>query len=415
MNQAREYAFAYQPILGPNHSIVAMELLYRQPGEHLAEVFDDTTATTEVITNLFLHGRMDSLLGHRKAFINVGKDLLLSDMLFMLPRDKVTIELLENISVSRETVERCHRLKAMGYSLALDDLIDERIDEFAPFLEVVDIVKIDMRLNKHSNLEHMLKKLEQWPLQLLAEKVETIEEYELCKKLGFSMFQGYFFSRPLIINGKRRDPDKFTVLNLLGKLSCDVDIHILESAFKHSSSLTIQLLRLVNSPAFSVGIKINSLGQAITLFGRSQLMQWLQILLFTLDDTKGCPSPLCEAAIRRGRLMELMASSSSSFVSVQFAAHMVGMLSLVDSLLGVSMQEILAELGLTAEIENALLKRQGHLGLMLALCETLEKAEFPKVEEVAQKLGITMHDLMQWQDEAIIWTNDIISAKNSGY
>lgn len=404
MSQATDYTFAYQPILGLDQSIVAMELLYRPALIEKTVIADDTIATAYVITNLFLHGEMDSLIGPRNAFINVGKDLLLSDMLLMLPRDKITIELLETIPVSRQVIERCHKLKAMGFTLALDDMVGNRIDELTPLLEIVDIVKVDMLLNSRDSLVSMTNKLKHWRVQLLAEKVETLDDFKLCRDLGYSLFQGYYFARPTIVSGKRPDPDKLTVLDLLSKLKRDTDNRVIEEAFKPSPALTLQLLRLVNCAAYSVGIKINSIHQAISLFGRDQLVQWLQILLFSLDDANDFPSPLFEIAVRRGRLMDLM-SLSPTLASVHDQAHMVGILSLADSLMGIPMQDILGKLGLAPKIEKALLEQKGTLGNMLKLCQELEQANFNAVEKSAKTLGISLHQIMRWQNDAITWVN----------
>jgi c-di-GMP-related signal transduction protein len=404
VGQTKAYTFAYQPILGADHSIVAMELLHRQIANYEPMIVDDTAATADVITCMFIHGEMEMLLGKRKAFVNIGKDLLMSDMIFMLPRDQVTIELLESIPINQQVVERCHKLKAMGFQIALDDFVGTRIDASSPLLEIADIVKIDLAQNELDTLQETADKLRQWPVKLLAEKVETIEDYEACRDIGFSFFQGYYFARPTQLSGKRPDPEKYTVLDLLSKLYRDADDPIIEDVLKLSPGLTFQLLRLANCAAFNPGKKIHSMRQAIIFLGRSQLTQWLQILLFAMGGAERVSSPLFEAAIKRGRLLDLM-SNFPALSATRGAAHMVGMLSLADTLLGIPMEVILGQMGLVQEIEDALLHRTGMLGDMLLLCEALEQADFEKIEKIAGKLGIPLEQLMAWQKDALIWAN----------
>jgi len=400
--QLKGYCFAHQPILGPDNAIVAMELLYRNAGPEINEPFDHTAATANVIISAFSHIGMIELMGDRKLFINVAEELLLSDTITLLPKEKVTLELLEHIEVNEEILARVRQLKDMGYEFALDDYIFHA--DPCPLFELVDIIKVDIIQSDLSNLNDQVRFLRQWPCKLLAEKVETQEIYQLCKDAGFDLFQGYFFAHPTIIDGKLADPHKLAVLNLLSKVMADAEFDEIEAGFKCNPALTYSLLRLVNSPAFYSSSKIESIRQAINVLGLTQLGRWLQVLLFTQQNEQEC-LPILELAVHRSRLMELMAEKLN--IS-QERAYVCGMLSLADSAMGIPMTEIINNLNLVDEVGSALLQRQGTLGLMLNICEQLEQGAFETVDQSAEKLKLTTAVLNDMHKGAVIWSNQML-------
>lgn len=401
--QLKDYCFAHQPILGPDNSIVAMELLYRSIHSEANNTFDHTAATANVIISAFSHIGMIELMGDRKLFINVAEELLLSDIITLLPQDKVTLELLEHIEVTNEIIARVHQLKEMGYEFALDDYVFHA--EPCPLFNLVDIIKVDILQSDVDDLEALVQYLRQWPCKLLAEKVETREIYQVCQKAGFDLFQGYFFAHPTIIDGKLADPHKLAVLNLLAKVSGDAEFDEIESAFKGNPGLTYSLLRLVNSPAFYSANKIESIRQAINILGLRQLGRWLQVMLFTQQNDQEC-LPILELAVHRGRLMELMAGSLA--ISSD-RAYVCGMLSLADTAMNMPIEEIINHLNLVDDVSQALLKRESKLGLMLSICEHLEQGEFDEVNRIAQQLHLSVASLTEKQEESITWTNQMLS------
>ncbi|MFC5300068.1 EAL and HDOD domain-containing protein [Azospira restricta] len=398
----KSYLFAYQPILDRNRTVVAQEFLYRRQRESGAQIDCPTEATATVIINAFAQYGTSEFLKRRKAFVNVGEDMLLSDMITLLPRSQVVIELLETSPISRELVDRCHKLKAMGFSFALDDFVG--VDYYEPLLDVVDIVKVDLLQMAPEQLAATVRRLKRWPVQLLAEKVETVDDFERCKALGFDLFQGYHFARPAPVVGKRADPAKLAVLDLLGKINRDLDDQQLEKAFKENVGLYLNLLRLVNSAAFASQAKITSIRHAITILGRRQLTRWLQLLLFTLEDKGEHPSALFEAAARRGRFMELLMEGLAGFASCKKdQAYMAGVLSMADALLLEPMDKLVAKLCLADEVSLALTDRQGLLGKLLQLCCALETADFDAVDDLALQLRVAPDDVTKAQDQALAW------------
>lgn len=395
-----------QPILDRDQRIVAYELLFRSDLSPNANVQDDLLASARVITQVFSELGLAGVLGDKKGFINVSADLLLSDMVELLPRDKVVIELLETIQVNDRIISRCRELKAMGFSLALDDFGGEA--QFEPLFEIIDVVKVDLpQVMGQAALEKSVKYLKRWPLQLLAEKVEHIEQAIQCKELGFDLFQGYYYARPVVLSGKRTDTSKLALMKLLGLALGDAGNNEIEQVFKHDPSLSYNLLRLVNSVAMGMRHEISSLGQAIIVLGRQQLQRWLQLLLF-VNQGGDMQSPLLELAATRGKLMELLAAAQSGRDGdYQDRAFMVGIMSLLDTLLGMPLAEVVKQVSLASDVENALLNHDGKLGKLLLLVEKMEQNDFDAALGILAETQLSQGDLTLAQLEAMRWANAI--------
>lgn len=404
----QEIFLGRQPILDRNERIVAYELLFRSTLGNDANVADDMLASAQVITQAFTNLGVARVLGDKPGFINVSGDLLLSDMIELLPRDKVVIELLETIQVSAAIIERCHELKAMGFTLALDDFDGDL--RFEPLFGIVDIVKVDLMQLDVQALQANVHYLQRWPVKLLAEKVEDIEQASFCKSLGFSLFQGYYYARPVILQGKRADPSKMALMRLVGLVLAEAPDREIEHVFKQSPTLSFNLLRLVNSVAMGSARKISSISQALVMLGQRQLQRWLQLALFASPDC-GLDCPLLELAATRGKLMELLAKLSGPHdPNSMDRAFMTGIMSLLDTLLGIPLQEIIREVNLADDVENALLNRIGWLGTLLTLVEKLEYNEVDAVNEILARIRLNPDDLATAQLEAMHWANTIKEA-----
>lgn len=398
------YAFAYQPILSKGQNRVAVELMYQSTDLVAADAVEPAEATANAILNAILHAGSE----RTRYFVDVGKELLMSDMLTLLPRGQTTVELRKTIPLNEAILECCRRLKAKGYQIALDDVVMFS-DEYAPLLDIADVVKIDLSLTERGGLPLLVAQLRKWrDVKLLAKKVESAEDFDFCQQFGFDLFQGYYFAKPTIVIGRRPDPAKMDVLQLLGQINNDVDDSVLELTFKRNPGLSYHLLRLINTVAFGQRAKVDSIQQALMLLGRRQLNRWLQMLMFTYGGGAGLASPLLELAVRRGKLMELIAIHKAHQHGVLHdQSYMVGMLSLMDALLGMPMAEIVDSLNLGRDIRFALLSREGVLGEMLNLCEKLEAADFDAANEIALKINVSIGTIMEAQDEAIAWASRI--------
>jgi c-di-GMP-related signal transduction protein len=281
-----------QPILDREQRIVAYELLFRSSaGRNAALIEDDFAATSEVVVRAFTDMGLTSVLGDCLGFINVDERFLVSEIVELLPRDRVVLEVLETVEITPKVVARLSELKAMGFQLALDDYSETRPD-YADALSIVDVVKVDLPLVKNGQLASVVQHLRRWPPKMLAEKVDNNEQFQICSQLGFELFQGYFFAKPTILVGRRVDPAQVGVLRLMNLVLGDVEVGAMEDEFKRYPNLTYKLLRLVNSVAFAIPTKIHSLRQALVLLGKRQVQRWLQLLLFT-QQTGGAPVIRC--------------------------------------------------------------------------------------------------------------------------
>jgi len=399
-----------QPILDRKQNIVAYELLFRSGHSADANVFDDMAASAHVITHAFTELGVVTVLGKHKGFINVHADLLMSDMLELLPKDKVVVELLETIEITPAVVERCKQLRAMGFTLALDDYTGLD-NQYEPLFGLVEVVKLDYPLVDKANLANIVQRLKKYPVKLLAEKIEDREQAELCLDLGFDLFQGYFYARPMILTGKRADPSKLTLLRLIGLALSDAETTEIERVLQHDPSLTYKLLRLVNSVAMGLTQKVSSLRHAIVVLGRRQLQRWLQLLMF-VPNSGQTDNPLLQLAATRGKLMELLAQvQAERDKDYQDRAFIAGILSLLDTLLGMPMEEIAEQINLAPDIKLALLQREGMLGELLELAEKIERSDFAAVGELLDVTGLQVSDLLQAQMEAMRWANDLSEEK----
>lgn len=403
---SNEIFLGRQPILDRDQRIVAYELLFRTGNTSGVTVTDDMHATASVIHRAFSEMGVQTVLGTQLGFINVSADMLLSDMVELLPKDQVVLELLETIIVDDAVIERCRALKLLGFTLALDDFVYD--DSYRPLLALVDIVKVDLLLHTQDELRAVVGKLKLWPVKLLAEKVDSAEQAAYCHSLGFDLFQGYYFARPSVLTAKRADPSQLALIQLLGLVMKDADTQQIEQIFKQHPNLTYNLLRLVNSVASGVHRSITSLSQAIMVLGRTQLQRWLQLLLFTLQSGSTYPGPLLLLAATRGKMMELLAAKQRRNADYCDEAFMAGILSLIDSLIDKPLADIVSELSLGEHLAAALLHREGTLGVLLQLVECVEQADLNQVQALLKQAGtLSLADLTAAEIEAMSWANQV--------
>lgn len=399
-----------QPILDRNASTVAYELLFRSGGVNTAAVFDDRMATASVINHAFGELGIAAVLGDCRGFINFDTELLMSDVVELLPPERTVIELLESVEITPAVVSRCRELRDRGFSFALDDIV--QIDAaHAPILPLVDIVKIDVLGASEAALSGLTAKARAARgATLLAEKVDTRAQADECLDLGFELFQGYFFAKPVVMKGKRADPSKRQLLRLLEQsLDDGIDNAPIEQTFKEAPELVYKLMRLVNSVSVS-GARppLQSLSHALIVLGRRQLQRWLQVLLFAHQGTGAFPSPLLQMAAARGKLLELLAEQASRDTGWRDRAFMTGILSLLDALLEMPMNEILEHISVPHDVRAALLTRDGKLGHLLRVVEALERTDDASVSTLlASGDPCETSELPALQIAALAWSNSL--------
>lgn len=329
--ESLEVLLGRQPILDAGQRLYGFELLFRHSRRvNQAYIDSDIAATARVITQTFGDFGIDAVIGNTKGLINVDQTLLMSESIEFLPRENIVLEILETTPPTPPILERCKDLVAKGFTLAVDDVTVESQDYLA-FLPYVDLVKIEIKDRPWEEIQALTRALLPTGKTLLAEKIDQKEQVDICKKMGFSLYQGYYFATPTIITGKRIGHSDFSLLQLLNLLSNDASASELVSILKHEPGLSLQLIRTVNSAAMGLTSEITSIHHALTILGRHQMRRWVQLLLYA--KLGGGDSPLLQLATSRGRLMELVASKlKKTSQDFQEKAFLVGTFSLLDVL-----------------------------------------------------------------------------------
>ena len=405
-SRATDFFLGRQPILDRSQRIVAYELLFRHDRTNRAHVSDDAVATATVLSHVFGDLGIANALGSHQGFVNVDEALLLGDALEFLPKEQIVLEILETVPMTPRVVERVRELHASGFTIALDDFASDT-DSYAPILDCVAIAKVDLLSVDDVALREAATQLRRWPVRLLAEKVDSREQADQCMALGFELFQGYYFARPVMIEGRKLQPSEMALLELLGLVLSDAETRTIEDLFKRHPDLSLNLLRLSNSVGVAARGNITSLRQAITLLGRRQIQRWLQLLLYTCGQPgESFPSPLLELAATRGRMMELLAESA--FPRRRDAgeqAFMVGIMSLMDTLLGTPLAQVLDGLAAPPEVRDALLGRSGTFGPLLDLVESLESGDGDGiVRAIGACPALTPESVNAAHSAALFWT-----------
>lgn len=404
-----------QPILDRNHNLVAFELLFRQgETDEVAHVTNDLSASANVIVNAYGQLGIQNVLGRQRGFVNADPDLIMSDIISLLPCKHVILELREPALITAEFMQRCNELKQKGYQFALDNVVamNSKIEQLLP---IVSVVKVDILALEKDQLAKLVSELNRWPVLLLALKVENREQEAHCMQLGFQMFQGYYFAKPEVLSVKRADPGKMSLLKLLTLVMGDSEIEEIEKEFKHQPGLSYNLMRMVNSVASGLPQKINSIKHAVMILGRKQLQRWVQLLLYSANQSDdGMSNALMQTAAARGKLMELIATAERPHDKNHHErAFMVGILSLLNALLGIEMQQIVDKLGIPDDMSQALLTRDGRLGLELKLIEANEKGEITAIQAILSQLGfLSLSELTDIEIQAIGWANRIGEVTN---
>jgi EAL and modified HD-GYP domain-containing signal transduction protein len=402
---ASEIFVARQPILDQQQNLYAYELLYRSSRENAFDGTDSTTATSRVISNSYLTLGLERLVGDRRAFINFDRAMLTGGMAEMLPSANLVVELLEEITPDDEVLASCRSLKSKGYLLALDDFVCA--DGFESILQLADIVKVDFRLTTEQQRRPLTRRLLGWGVRLLAEKVETKAEFDSAARLGYTLFQGYFFSRPDIVEGRQIPGFKLNYLRILSEAGNPaLDFDRIENVLKSEASLLHKLLRYVNSAQFRWTREVESIRHALALLGERELRRWIALVTMSgLAEDK--PQQLVVDAVTRGRFCEKF-SARVGLASRSSEMFLLGLYSLLDALLDRPLAEVVAEVHLADDIAAALLgepvKTRG-LAETLCLACAYEKADWALIEATTRKLNASTDAVATTYLEAVEWAD----------
>ena len=406
---AEDIFLGRQPIVDRAQQLHGFELLFRNSLANHATVTDNTAATSTVIINTLSEFGIENVLGGFAGYINCDTSFLMSDAIALLPADKVVLELLENTVSDAEVLRRCIQLQSLGFRLALDDF-QGATDNNRALLPIMNIIKVDINGLSQDKLEAVSRDVRTLNVIRLAEKVETAAQFSHCCDLGYHLFQGYHFSRPEMVTGRRLSPSHVALLRLLALLQQDADIRQIEDVFKQHPALAVNLLRLANSAATGQRQPLRSVANAIVVLGRTQVQRWLLLLMLaTAEQGQASRPALLHLAATRGKMMELLMQSDHP--NLADSAFVAGIVSVMDALLGQSMQQVVDALGLADDMRAALLRRSGPIGQLLTLTEALEgDNDKPVLDYLDADESRAVRKLNHSQGQALEWANRILQA-----
>lgn len=403
---------ARQPIFDRAERLWGYELLFRHSAEATSAAFaESSVATSKMVADGFVLAQA-GLPPACMLFINFPETLLLDGAAYALPREQCVVEILENVSPTPAVLSACDKLKAAGYVLALDDYFGEA--DMEPFLALADIVKVDLKGKDRADIEALTRRLSRDGRKLLAEKIEDAETHALVKNLGYALFQGFYFSRPETLSGRKVSGAAASRVKLLSELGKDdYETAALSKIISSDAALSYRLLQFINSAFFSRPFKISSIGQAIAALGQRPLRHWLMAVI--LSDLSPTPKAkeICANSVQRARLLETLAANSGRSPRPPDSMFLLGLLSRLDALLGMEMARIIAGMPLDDEIADALLGKPNAPRSWLDMASSLEAGEWGKAEHLLGALGLNPQDAARRQAEAQVWTLQTLTSASS--
>lgn len=398
---------ARQPILDRDKNLYAYELLFRDGLENAFPNIDGDEATSRMVEGSQLSFGLDDFLGDKPGFINFTLETLIKKYPSMLPKEQVVVEILETVQPGKRLLAECQALKEKGYILALDDYIHQPV--WRHFYPVIDIIKIDFRSTSTDTINEIKTAIAQFPhIQLLAEKVETNEEFQLALDLGFSYFQGYFFSKPEMMQSKALSPAQMTLAELLYETSkSDLDLGKITEVIQRDVHLSYKLLRYSNSAVFKRRAEIETIKQALIVLGQIELKKFLS-LLFTAQISSDKPAELMRMSMTRARFAEGIAKLHGKVDIAK--AFLTGLMSLMDAILDEPIESVMNKLPLAKEIKDALVERQGVLAEYIQLIQYYEKAQWPEASASIAQLKLPGDKVPDAYHAAVQWANEQMKA-----
>jgi EAL and modified HD-GYP domain-containing signal transduction protein len=431
--RVRDFFLGRQPVLDRDQALFGYELLFRSTPVGQANIGEGLSgagtpgggpapglnATASVIAHAAQLG-LARAIGDATCFLNVDAAVLASDIYAFLPRERTVLEIAASVAPGDAVLARLGELAGHGFQFALDGIGGENEhngagdpERLQRLLPLARFVKLDLRATSQPALAALVARMHGMHKTVVADKVETREEYQACLDLGADYFQGYYFARPSVLGGRKLSPSQVAVLEMMKLVTSDVDNADIERAVKRDVTVAINLLRLVNTPAVGARQRIDSVSQALLVLGRRQLQRWLQIMLYAEPGTQGHnQTPLLMLATTRGRLMELLAQRlrpGQRYLGE--IAFTVGIMSLMDVLFGIPMADIVEQIPVSDEITNALLRRGGFFGELLKLAECIEQPDRHDDEGVLptlRGLSISGDDMIELEMAAFQWSDSVV-------
>ncbi len=400
-----DFFIARQPIFTDQKKLFAYELLYRGTKTSRLDNTSGNRATTSVLSSAFLTEGIDKISGLRPCFINFTRELLLQNLPASFPKTLVVVEVLEDVPASPEIISICEKLRDDGYTIALDDFVYH--PSLEPLIAIAQIIKFDFLLTPVDTLRKTLHRLSRYKLKYLAEKVESYEEFEKARRLGFSYFQGFFFSKPERIRIREIGSAKINLLCLMAEINQkSTTPKKLEKIIQRDVALTYKLLRYVNSSYFYRLHKIESVAHAITYLGDTEIRRYL-ILVLISELAIDKPGELLRLAVVRAKMAELLATACKQ-QGRSDEIFLLGLFSLLDVILDTTMEYVCDRLSLSDDLKNCLVHNSGPLAPFLRLVTSYEKTDRAGCLAVIDMLGLTPGEVHAAYRESLIFTDSVL-------
>ena len=401
---------ARQPILDKESNIYAYEILYRD-ADKTSHFENNMTASASVVNSILNKFGTKSLLGEKKAFIKIDEKFLLNDIIFSVPKDLFVFSLFSQSVISEKMVEQIVKLHTNGYTLAINDtnLDMSFIEKFSDVLEYFSFVKINFDVFISEDIASLILQLKKTDTNVIATKIEDIQTYELAKKLGCDYYEGYYFSKPVILENAQYEPFQMNVLKLYNLLMQDVNIDEITTEFENNPEITVQLLQFINSAAFSFRKKISSIHHVLVLLGRIPLSQWLMLLIYSKSISKVQQhSPLMMMVLNRTFLMKNILNEIEPDVRSNMLgeAYLVGVLSLMDTLFGMQIEDILQRIDISDPVKDAILNDAGELGEIYAVVRATESFDVDEIIAFERRHTLKTGSIKNIVLKAIEYTNE---------
>lgn len=393
-----------QPVMDAKQQIIGYEFFFRHSGDAQSAVFvDDIKNSASVLLTTIDQMHDEWKLGDKLAFINVNAEMLASELIELMPPEKTVLEVLRYVVVDDAVIARCKQLKELKYKISLDNPhLSNAPDGLAA---LADFIKIDFQSVDEASALKLFIHYNAPSVKLVAEKLETYDQFKSSQEIGFKCYQGYYFSRPETITAKVINPSFDSVLHILNLVSQDADNDVIEAGFKRDVTLSFKLLRYINSVGFGLSCEVQSLNHAFSILGRNQLYRWLTLLMVTAGNNSTSPV-LMKTSITRGRLTELLGEGYFEKRD-RDNLFIVGVFSLLDAILKMPMDDVLEKLQLPEAINDALHKREGIYGPFLKLTEACEVANSSEILALAESLQLDASKVNQSHIAALAWTESL--------
>lgn len=400
-----------QPILDSEGCIYGYELLYRNSEQNRFPEIDPEQATIQLLINTFLSIGVDQISGKSKSFINFSGELLIKDIFSRLKPEYVVIEILEDVEITPMLISRIREIKQDGFQLALDDFILQ--DQYAvhnELFELIDYVKVDFLAVDEKGRRVIERFIKKYPhIKMLAEKIETEEQFQIAKRNGYDLFQGYFFAKPEIIKGVEIPANFNLHMQIISKLNeSNPDIDEVANLILQDISLTYKLLRFINTMNFSVPKSVTSVKQAVILIGMRELRKWMRILMLQdISDhsSSGRIKALVSYSMSRAKMCEFVAVRTGYPIGDEH--FFVGLFSLLDAIMNRSWNDILPMFPFSDEVAETLQGKKTDLTLYLELAIATERFDMKKIDEIGKQFGVSKNEIVTFSNKANQWARQL--------